>query len=232
MSHAQHANTTVHFDTARVCTQPSSGFVRRVREGRVLPSLLSSFRPSTSRYVVSTATSPPSRWCLRTWSFSAPERLQEVFPDLAMTFYFVCGISVQAFPGEETTATGRYVHSDGLFWVFRLWCHLPLSGSVRRSIIRFLCRHAFPPQCATTERCWSVWFDVAHVHHHSRLSSSASLMLSITGTHKLVDHFDFLSRNSCGPCLRLRRWWSHCASSFTWFLTVCVVRSCRCVGRL
>ena len=29
--------------------------------------------------------------------------------------------------------------------------------------------HTGVQSSATTERCWSVWFDVAHVQHHSRL---------------------------------------------------------------
>ena len=70
----------------------------------MLPSLLSSFRPSTSRYVVRRHLTAFSVVPLDVVVFLA-RALQEVFPDLAMTFSLVCGISVQAYPGEEEQRT-------------------------------------------------------------------------------------------------------------------------------
>ena len=59
MSHAQHANTTVHVDTARVCTQPSSGFPRSGKKGRLLRPFLSSFSAaSTSSTLLRMSSSP------------------------------------------------------------------------------------------------------------------------------------------------------------------------------
>ena len=60
-------------------------FQRCVREGRVLLSLLSSFRPSTLRYVVRRHLSDFSV-VLVDVVFCRVRTLQEVFPDLTMTF--------------------------------------------------------------------------------------------------------------------------------------------------
>ena len=73
----------------------------------------------------------------------------------------VCGPSCRVVPYVTYRLYDNYLGAE-----------LPqytLSEEVKRPQDSFLCRHAFPLQCATTERCWSVWFDVANVHHHSRL---------------------------------------------------------------
>ena len=75
----------------------------------MLPSLPSSFRPSTSRYVVRRHLTAFSVVPLDVVVFRA-RALQEVFPDLA--FSLVCGISVQGKRSNALpTATRRYVHS-------------------------------------------------------------------------------------------------------------------------
>ena len=74
----------------------------------------------------------------------------------------VAKLHLLALGAETTVVSQEHSASRVPVRLLRLWCPLRLRPAVhrlwpvRRSIIRFLCRHALLPQCATTERCWSV----------------------------------------------------------------------------
>ena len=71
-------------------------------------------------------------------------------------------LRLPALDAELIVLTQEHSASRVPVRLLRLWCPLRLRPAVhrfwpvRRSIIRFLCRHALLLLCATTERCWSV----------------------------------------------------------------------------
>ena len=92
VSHAQHANTTVHFDTARVCTQPSSGSARRLLRAFVLPAASRSvrwIRAAPYGYLQKLATLPDEvpQYVVFVTAFAADPTAQATF-ELAYFFVF------------------------------------------------------------------------------------------------------------------------------------------------